>query len=62
MTHMIVAEFDNEAAARTGLADLKQGHEKGQFSLLASAILVKVQDERIEVRSAEQRNPRGSIA
>ena len=62
MSKMIITVFENEEAARNGLGVLQSVHGEGPLSLFASAILVKDQDETVEVKEVADRGPEGTAA
>ncbi len=49
MSKLIVAIFENEAAARAGLGELQNRHQKGAITLFSNAILVKDQEGKVDV-------------
>lgn len=57
---MLVAVFENEAAAFEGLSALKDLHQHGDITLYANAVISKNADGQLQLRSAADRGPVGS--
>jgi len=60
MNKMIVAVFDRETAAFEGLSALKDLHRDGDISLYSSAVVVKDNTGKVELKQAADEGPVGT--
>jgi len=60
MDKVLVAVFDNEAAAFDGLSALRDLHRDGDITLYASAVVAKDTAGKISVKQAADQGPVGT--
>ena len=60
MNKMLVAIFDRESAAYEGLSALKDLHRDGDISLYSSAVVVKDNAGKVELKQAADGGPVGT--
>src|SRR5271157_4782379 len=61
MKQMVVAVFDNETAALEGLRELRDLHSEGGVSLYASAVVVKDNAGKVNVKQDADQGPAGLV-
>ena len=62
MSKLIVAVFENEQAAREGLGELQDRHEKGAITLFSNAILVKDEEGHVDIAQIADTGAEGLAA